>query len=272
MASFNEISPNQLFRLVGTPEAPLVVDVRDDTNHAADPRAIPGAIRIPFDEMDGLTIDGVAERVVVICHKGLKLSHGAAAVLRERGIAAEVLGGGHRAWVAAELPLIATAKLPEPDEQGRTVWVTRHRPKIDRVACPWLIRRFVDRRARFLFVPTSQVMDVAARFGATPFDVEGAFWSHRGEACTFEAMISELGLHIQALERMAKILRGADTGRHDLAAQSPGVLAISAGLSRMFRDDIAQLDAGMLLYDALYRWARDAFEEKHDWPSHPGSS
>ena len=149
-------------------------------------------------------------------------------------------------------------------------WITRERPKIDRIACPWLIRRFVDPRAVFLYVDAAEVSAVAEIFGAAPFDIDGAFWSHRGERCTFDTMLNEFGLASEALTRLATIVRGADTDRHDLAPQAAGLLAASLGLSRMYRDDLEQLDASMALYDALYRWCRDAVEETHDWPASRG--
>jgi len=156
-----------------------------------------------------------------------------------------------------------TDRLPEPDETGRTIWVTRARPKVVRIACPWLVRRFIDPKALFLFVAPSEVPGVAVRFKATPFDVPNAFWSDRGEKCTFDVMVEELGLDSDALGRLALIVRGADTGRLDLTGQSGGLLAASLGFSRMYRDDLAQLDAAMALYDALYRWCRDASNETH---------
>ena len=138
---------------------------------------------------------------------------------------------------------------------------------MDRVACPWLIRRFVDPAAVFLFVAPSEVSAVAERFGAAPFDVEGVEWSHRGGLCTFDTMLREWGLETEALARLAAIVRGADTARFDLAPQAAGLLAASLGLSRMHRDDLRQLEAGMALYDAFYRWCRDATEETHNWPA-----
>ncbi len=144
---------------------------------------------------------------------------------------------------------------------------SRARPKVDRIACPWLIRRFVDPNAVFLYVAPSEVEAVAERFGATPFDIEGVFWSHRGEICTFDVMVAEFGLATEPLGRLADIVRGADTGRFDVAPQAAGLLAASLGLSRMFSDDLAQLAAGLTLYDAFYRWCRDATEETHTWHS-----
>ena len=157
--------------------------------------------------------------------------------------------------------------MPKRNAEGRTVWVTRQRPKIDRIACPWLIRRFVDPRAQFLFVASSDVLDVAEKFDATPFDIEGVAWSHKGEFCTFDTMLDAFTLRTPPLDHLATIVRGADTNRHDLAPEAAGLLAASLGLSRMYRDDLAQLDAAMGLYDAFYRWARDATDEGHDWPA-----
>jgi hypothetical protein len=175
--------------------------------------------------------------------------------------------GGHFAWRDAGLPLVPVEKLPALNTQGRTIWVTRHRPKIDRIACPWLIRRFVDRNARFLFVSPGEVTAVAEHLHATPFDVEDVFWSHRGDRCTFDTMLDAFNLRTEALDRLSTVVRAADTNRHDLHPAAAGLLAVSVGLSRQFRDDQAQLAAGLPLYDALYRWARDGHQESHDWPT-----
>jgi hypothetical protein len=144
--------------------------------------------------------------------------------------------------------------------------VTRQRPKIDRIACPWLIRRFVDNRSAFLFIESDQVDDVASRFDAVAFDMPEGFWTHRGTGCTFDTMIQEFGLDIEPLQRMAEIIRAADTGRLEDNKQAAGLVAISLGLSRQFSDDLEQLEAGMVVYDALFRWCRDATEETHSWP------
>ena len=202
-------------------------------------------------------------RAIVVCTKGRKLSEGAAAWLRTLGWQAEVLEGGTLGWEAAGLPMVPIAALPAPG----TPWVTRHRPKIDRIACPWLIRRFIDPGVSFLFVAPAEVASVADRFAAIPYDIEGVAFSHRGDGCTFDALLDDFHLHTEALNRMALVIRAADTDRHDLAPQAPGLLALAVGLSRMFRDDLQQLDARLARYDALYRWARDAHEEGHDWPA-----
>jgi rhodanese-related sulfurtransferase len=267
MGSPTEINIGQLSRLVGTPDAPAIVDVRTEEDHAAEPRLIPGSRRRPHDAVGEWAHHYAGRAVVVACHRGLKLSHGAAAWLRHLGIGAEALEGGVSAWREAGQMLVREDVLPPRGASGGTVWVTRERPKVDRVACPWLIRRFVDPEAVFLYVRASEVPAVAERFGATPFDVDGVFWSHRGEACTFDTMLAEFGLDSAPLARLAEIVRGADTARPDLAPQAAGLLSASLGLSRMFRDDLAQLSAGMLLYDAFYRWARDAMDETHNWPT-----
>lgn len=267
MPAPNEITCEQLLRLIGTPQAPVIVDITTDPDFAEDPFLIPGAFRHPHSDIAGLKarLDGRA--CVVTCQKGLKLSQGLAAWLRNDGIAAQYLQGGMYGWrETAGAPRLPASALPAP-VGGATLWVTRHRPKIDRIACPWLIRRFVDPAARVLYVAPAEVPGVAERFGATPFDIEGAFWSHRGESCTFDTMLDEFGLRTEALDRLATVVRGADTQRHDLAPEAAGLLAISVGLSRQFRDDHDQLAAGMVLYDALYRWARDGQGEGHDWPA-----
>lgn len=269
MPAPNSIPVDKLARLIGVPTRPVLIDVRNDEDFAADPRLVPGAIRRSHTKVSDWASELQGRPAVVICQKGAKLSQGTAAWLRHEGVAAESLEGGAMAWAAAGLQMVPEEKLPPRDGKGRTVWVTRARPKVDRIACPWLIRRFVDPDAVFLFVAPSEVAGVAERFGATPFDVEDVFWSHRGEACTFDVMVEEFALSgVPGLGHLALIVRGADTARPDLAPQAAGLLAISLGLSRVWSDDLEQLEAGMLIYDALYRWCRDAVDETHDWVSH----
>ena len=267
MASPTEITTRQLSRLIGTPDCPIIVDVRIDEDFDDDPRMIPGSFRHPYLELDTLVERLNGQPTIIYCQKGFKISQGVAAMLRAGNVASETVEGGHFAWRDAGFPLLNPAKLPERNRAGQTVWVTRHRPKIDRIACPWFIRRFLDPTAQFMFVEPGQVTNVADRFDATPFDVEDVFWSHRADQCTFDTMIAEFGIEIDALDRLATIVRGADTNRHDLAPECTGLLAASLGLSRMYRDDLAQLDAGLMLYDAFYRSARDATSEGHDWPA-----
>src|SRR5215208_2239622 len=215
MSTLNAISPDKLLRLIGTPACPAIVDLRRSSgtiipaSHTLDPDAV--------DRWASL-LHGLA--AVIVCDDGKRFSPGVAAWLRHRDVDAEVLEGGLEAWQAAGLPLVDSTKLPERDADGRTTWVTRARPKVDRIACPWLIRRFVDPRAVFLFVAPSEVEPVAVQFDAAPFDYEGVFWSHRGEQCTFDTMVDELGLvGFEALQQLRVIVRGADTVRPELAPQ-----------------------------------------------------
>ena len=264
MSATNSISPEKLARLIGTPSCPAIIDVRPEAAEL-----LPASSRRSAESVSEWAGMLTGRKVVVACVHGRERSAGVAALLRSEGVEAEMLEGGFVAWREAGLPVIDASKLPQRDELGRTVWVTRARPKVDRIACPWLIRRFVDPAAVFLFVAPADVAGVAERFGATPFDVDGVFWSHRGEKCSFDTMVEEFGLgSIEGLARLAIIVRGADTARPDIAPQSAGLLAASLGLSRMFSDDLEQLEAGMLIYDAFYRWCRDAVEETHDWVSH----
>ena len=144
-------------------------------------------------------------------------------------------------------------------------WVTRERPKIDRVACPWLIARFIDADGEFLFVPPADVSRVARETGAIPYDVEGVELSHDGPLCSFDAFLAKYQLHEPALDELARIVRGADTDRLDITPQCAGLLAISLGLSRIYQDDHEQLRHGFVIYDALYAWLREARSERHSW-------
>lgn len=144
-------------------------------------------------------------------------------------------------------------------------WITRERPKIDRVACPWLIKRFIDPTAEFLFVPLGDVVKRAAETGAVPFDVEGVELSHEGPLCSFDALLTKYRIDDPALDELARIVRGADTARLDLAPQAAGLLAISLGLSHNYRDDHEQLEHGFVIYDALLAWSRHVRDETHSW-------
>ncbi|WP_341207177.1 sulfurtransferase/chromate resistance protein [uncultured Sphingomonas sp.] len=265
MPAPNAITPEKLARLVASTGAPQILDLR----HAA-VAAIPGSL-FPTHADPTRWRYASGASVVIVDADGSGPAVAAAAILRSDGVAAEVLDGGFAGWAASGLPMVSLGHLPPRHEDGRTWWVTRARPKVDRIACPWLIRRFIDPEARFLFVAPGEVVKVATQQQAEPFDVaeEGVFWSHRGERCTFDVMVEAFGLAThQPLAHLATIVRGADTDRLDLAPEAAGLLAISLGLSRIHSDDHVQLEAGMSVYDALYRWCRDAQGEKHDWSSH----
>lgn len=272
MALPNSLTPAELFARLGTADAPVIIDVRIADDFAAAPLLVPSSIRVGFNDEAALVAAAAGRPAVIVCHRGLKLSEGASALLRLNGVAACVLTGGFLGWQAAGLPLVPADELPGRDAAGRTLWVTRARPKIDRIACPWLIRRFVDPRARFMFVAASEVPAVAEKFGATPFDIEGVRWSHQGSECTFDTMVKAFGLAGPAMDRLARIVRGADTADLALEPQAAGLLAVSLGLSHLYANDLEQLEAGMLIYDALYRWCRDGVGESHNWPASGGSA
>lgn len=277
MPAPDAITAEKLGKLIGTPRCPVLLDVRTESARASDSRVVPAARPLVEAEITRDALErfrsAAAGPVIAICAEGHRRSQGVAALLRSVGVPAEYLEGGHAAWVAAGLPLVDPGKITTRDAEGRTVWVTRSRPKIDRIACPWLIRRFVDPRAVFFYVAPVEVIGVAELFGAMPYDIDDVFWSHRGERCTFDTMLEELGLSIPALDRLALIVRGADTARMDLAPEAAGLLAASLGLSRMYANDLEQLEAGMALYDAFYRWSRDATDETHNWPTNrPGGA
>jgi hypothetical protein len=161
---------------------------------------------------------------------------------------------------------------PRPDlgvpGQPASRWVTRERPQVERIACPWLIRRFIDPRAEFFYVPPHQVLTKATELQAVPFDVPGVELTHRWEQCTFDAFQEAFDLHSPAMDQLARIVRGADTDRSAIAPQAAGLLAISMGLSRLYADDHEMLEAGMLVYDALYEWCKNGQADVHKWQAH----
>lgn len=259
-------SVSALRSLLGTPAAPLVVDVRRPPAFDADPLMIAGAVRRDHDAVEkwaGTLARG--QRVVAYSVHGHEVSQGVAKALRSRGIDARYLEGGAAAWHADGAPTVR--KLPDvgSGSAAPTRWVTRERPKIDRLACPWLVRRFIDPLAAFAYVPPDEVVRRAAAIGGVPYDVPGVRFSHRGERCSFDSIIEDFELCAPGLDALATIVRGADTGRLDLAPQASGLLAVLLGLGRNFADDDALLEAAMPLYDALYAWCRDARAGTHGW-------
>ena len=257
----SSISPQALYARLGTESAPIVVDVRRSSAFDADDKIIVGAVRRLPEAVDHWRRELPEGRsVVVYCVHGQEVSQNTAAALRAAGSDACYLEHGFTGWGETRLP--RRRKLGS----GSDGWVTRERPKIDRIACPWLIRRFIDREARFVFMPTERVFTVAAETGATAYDIPGAEpFSHDGELCSFDAFLKEYGIEDPALDALALIVRGADTARLELTPQSPGLLSISLGLSAIYTDDHAMLERGMTVYDALYAWCRDCRDQGHDW-------
>jgi rhodanese-related sulfurtransferase len=249
------ITPAALRQALQSPRPPVVVDVRRNERFYEAPDFIAGALRC-----DPLRIGTFRKRLpraadlVVYCVHGHEVSQEAA-----KALGARYLEGGIEAWREA-----GGGFLGKPTKSA-TAWVTRERPKIDRIACPWLVRRFVDPDARFLYVPAADVKRVAAETAALPYDIPDVAFSHVGEHCSFDAFLQAFKLGDPALDALALIVRGADTARLELAPPCAGLAAISLGLSLEFRDDLEMLEHGMVMYDALYAWCRAGRDEVHAW-------
>jgi rhodanese-related sulfurtransferase len=256
------ISPADLYGRLGTAAAPTVVDVRRPADFATAGELIISAFHRAPDEVEQWRKDLPGRRLVVVhCVHGRQVSQGVAAALRVAGIDASYLQDGIAGWIAKGLPTYR----PIGATPGK--WITRERPKIDRIACPWLIRRFIDPRAEFIYVPPKDVLTVAKETGGTPYDIDGVEFAHEGERCSFDTILRIYGIKDPALDHLATIVRGADTSRHDLSPQCGGLFAISLGLSANFPNDHEMLAHGMVMYDALYTWCRKLQAETHNWPA-----
>jgi len=260
-ANARTISVAQLQAELAGQEPPIVMDVRRDQAFREATQMLSGAVRRDPDNITSWTESlPAAGSFVAYCAHGGEVSQQVAKLLGERGIAARYLEGGIAAWSAA------AAALDAKPRGAATRWITRERPKIDRIACPWLIARFIDAGAEFLYVPPLEVLSAAREKDAVPYDIPDAHFSHEGKHCSFDAFVKHYRLRDDpALAQLALIVRGADTARPELAPQSPGLAAISLGLSRNFADDHEMLTHGMVMYDALYRWCKEGQDELHTW-------
>jgi rhodanese-related sulfurtransferase len=262
------ISPKDLWNAIATRNALHIIDVRRRDAFEQSPHLLPGALwRDAVKARQWASEFG--DTIVVACKAGHEMSQSTVAQLRADGIDARVLEGGYEAWAKAGLPLVAKAELERIAPNQPSVWVTRRRPKIDRIACPWLIRRFLDPQARILFVDPDQVVNVARESGGVPFDIKDVELSHVGERCSFDTILKLFGLEGEpSLARLAMIVRGADTARPDIAPEAAGLHAVSLGLSALAGDDDhGLLERGFVVYDALFAWLRFAAEERHNWPA-----
>jgi rhodanese-related sulfurtransferase len=255
-ASSSFISPTDLAARLGSPNAPLLLDVRRDERFDEATRIAPAAQRCAPQDVARFAREHEPREVVVYCVHGLEIGQEAAAQLRAAGWNVRSVQGGIDGIVEAGLPTIR--KRPDLGVTGEqpSRWITRARPKIDRIACPWLVRRFIDARAEFFYVPVEQVFAQAKQLEAVPYDIPGAPIGHDGERCSFDTLMAAFDLHDGALDTLARIVRGADTDRHDLAPQCAGLLAVSKGMSLLHEDDHAMLEATLPVYDALYAWCR----------------
>ena len=256
----SSISASELRSQLAGGNAPIVIDVRRRGAFLESDAMISGALRREPEQVRAWTKSlPSANAVVVYCVRGHEVSQGAAEALNEAGIAARYLEGGLEGWKAVE------GALDSKPRNGSTRWVTRERPKIDRIACPWLVARFVDPGAEFHYVPSKEVLQAARERDAVPYDIPEVHFTHDGELCSFDAFLKHYRLTDPALAELALIVRGADTARLDLAPQAAGLAAISLGLSRNFQDDHEMLKHGMVMYDALYTWCKQGKEEVHTW-------
>ena len=253
------VSPFELHQRLGTRAAPLIVDVRRRPAFEEDDSFIAGATwRDPFTVSEWERFLPRHRDIVVYCVHGHEVSRNACGALRAAGLDASYLDGGIAAWRQSGAPTVRRdPSLPIPSAMNApSRWITRERPRIDRIACPWLIRRFIDPLAEFDYVPAANVVSEATARGAIAYDVPDVRFTHRGEECSFDALIADFALVDAGLERLATIVRGADTGRPDLAPQCAGLVAVSIGLGANFSNDLEMLEHGMVVYDALYAWCR----------------
>ena len=261
------ISIPQLFSTLGSSAAPLLLDVRAQPAFQADSRMLASATwRDPATVTDWRKYLPMHRDIVVYCVRGHEISKNTCAALREIGLRAYSLEGGAEAWKSAGLPTYekrGELRIPA-GVNAPTKWVARERPKIDRVACPWLIRRFIDPTAEFIYVPAKDVLSAAKTQNSIAYDVPNVQFTHRGDECSFDALLADFKLNDPVLADLAAIVRGADTGQPALTPQSAGLLAVSLGLSELYRNDHDMLAHGMVMYDALYAWLKSARAEIHN--------
>ncbi len=249
------ITAASLRQSLASSRPPLVIDVRRSERFREAPDLIRGALRRdPLRVQEWMRTLPQDAEVVVYCVHGHEVSQGAA-----KALGASYLEGGIEGWRAEG------GELATKPKAASTRWVTRERPKIDRIACPWLVRRFVDPDAEFLYVPAADVRRVATKREAVPYDIPDVEFSHEGELCSFDAFLRYYRLGEPALDELALIVRGADTNRMDLAPQAAGLAALSLGLSINFAEDHRMLEQGMVVYDALYSWCKKGKSEVHTW-------
>ena len=274
--SIHAVSPSAFAALLGQPATPLVLDVRRTERYAQSAVRLPLARHVAPQALTEWMQGQAPQTAVVYCVYGHDVSQGAAAQLRAAGWDARYLLGGIEGGepgvdspqlldaLAASPPVPRLRKRPDLGgaDLGASTWISRERPQVDRTACPWLIRRFIDRDARFVYLPADEVLKQAQTMGAVAYDIVGAPLSHQGEFCSFDALLHAFDLTPPALQWLALTVRGADTDRLDLAAPAAGLLAVSLGMSRLHaRDDQAMLEAMMPVYDALYAWCADQLRD-----------
>jgi len=259
------LSVETLYRQLALPDSPVLIDVREESEFLATPRLIPGAVHVRPEAIDEWAhCLPTMRRVAVYDTRGTGASHAVIDTLISRGHPAVIVDGGLDAWLRAGFATVRARN--DLNAPGGSRWVTRERPKIDRLACPWLVRRFIDPDAAFFYTPAHRVRSDAQTLHAEPYDIADVTFSHRGRNCSFDAFLEEFDLHDPVLDQVAHIVRAADTGELGQSKEAPGLLAISLGLSANHADDFVLLEQAMPIYDALYAWCKTAHEETHSWP------
>ncbi len=285
----SHFQPALLKGLLGRADAPLILDVRREAKFQESSRIVCGALRVAPEQIPDFARSQAPRDALVYCVYGHNVSAEANAALHAQGWSSQAIAGGIEGgqaegadadseanvalWRSERLPTIL--KRPDWGVTGEkpSRWITRERPKIDRIACPWLILRFIDPRAEFFYVPTETVFTQAKTLNAVPYDIPGAPVSHEGahgEWCSFDALLKGFDLQLPALDLLATIVRGADTDRLDLTMQSAGLLAVSLGMSQLHTDDLTMLNVMLPVYDALYAWCSHqvaGVQEGHRWQS-----
>jgi rhodanese-related sulfurtransferase len=257
------VSAHTTYDQLGLNHAPMLIDVRSARELERVPRMIPGAMHVESDLIEPWLRKRQHQTVTLYSNSAHDIESVASALLNS-GVRVLVLQGGIDEWIRYDLPTIKVRE--DLGVPGRSQWVTRERPKIDRIACPWLVRRFIDPLATFHYVPAQRVRSDATVLDAQPYDIPDVTFSHRGSRCSFDAFLDEFELHDPVLDELALIVRAADTATLEQSREAPGLLAISLGLSASIPDDQVLLEQAMLIYDALYAWSKAARDEPHSWP------
>jgi rhodanese-related sulfurtransferase len=257
------VSAGSVYDQLGLNHASTLIDVRSAGELERVPRMIPGAMHVEPNSLEQWLRKRQHQTITLYSNAEHDIE-AVANALTDTGLRASVLQGGIDDWIRNDLPTIRVrAELGVP---GRSQWVTRERPKIDRIACPWLVRRFIDPLATFHYVQPNRVRSDASVLGAQPYDIPDVTFSHRGQRCSFDAFLDEFELHDPILDELARIVRAADTATLDQSREAAGLLAISLGLSASISDDQLLLEQAMLIYDGLYAWCKNARDEPHSWP------
>ncbi|MEM9498864.1 MAG: chromate resistance protein ChrB domain-containing protein [Pseudomonadota bacterium] len=256
MPARNHIAPRDLKQLIGTPECPALIDVCLDEDFALDPCLVPGAVRCSHTEIDRLRARLVNDRAIIVCQKGKKLSQGVAALLTSLGVQARYLAGGMHAWRSDPMAPCVPASAVPAGRHDATLWVCPDTPGPADMAALWLIRRFIDRNARALFVEADEITGVAKRFGASALRETGQ--------SPYDMWQSRFGLRTAPLAQLSAVLHGLSAGQGDAHPVSAGLGALTAGLARQYPAPAHRLDQMLPVFDALYRWARDGYDAQEN--------